>query len=108
MQRHLFELNDTGTQTDTGPNLSGRVEQWRWVNISGDTGGSLEIGLYPRAGDTGDGWLIVSTGLSPQLRASFDPTDTGVVVHAHGERLRVTKAGATGAGRLYVWSSENR
>lgn len=103
MQRQLFEFTDTGSQALNGPNVSGRVEQWRWVHVSGDTGGSLELGLYPKTVDTGDGWLIVSTALSPQLRASFNPTDTGVAVHAAGERLRASKTGATGTGRLYVW-----
>ena len=57
-------------------------------------------------GDTGDGWLIASVGLQPQLRASFPTNDTGVATFAHGDRVRVRKTGATGTGRLYVWSSE--
>jgi len=105
LQRQLFQLNDTGTQSDTGLNFFGRVEQYRWVNLSGDTGGTLEVGIYPRAGDTGDGWLIVNRGLEPQARASFNPTDTGVAVFSAGDRLRVRKTGAAGTGRLYVWSS---
>lgn len=107
MQRQLFDLSDTGSMTDTGPNFSGRVEQWRWVNTAGDTGGNLDIGIYPRAGDTGDGWLIVSNvGLESQLKASLPDNDTGVVVHGAGARLRVVKSGAAGTGRLYVWISE--
>jgi hypothetical protein len=106
MQRQLFDFTDTGTQALQGVNFSGRVEQWRWVIVAGDTGGTLEIGLYPRAGDTGDGWLIVSAGLTPQMRASFNPADTGTAVYAAGDRLRAVKTGGAGTGRLYVWIDE--
>ncbi len=106
MQRQFFDFTDTGTQALQGANFSGRVEQWRWVNVAGDTGGTLEIGIYPRQGDTGDGWLIVNTGLTPQMRASFNPADTGTAVYAAGDRLRAVKTGATGTGRLYVWIDE--
>jgi len=103
MQRQIFDLTDTGMQVMTGANFSGRVEQWRWALVSGDTGGSIEMGLYPRAGDTGDGWLILSAGLQPQMRASFSPVDTGVATFAAGDRLKVVKTGGVGTGRLYVW-----
>jgi hypothetical protein len=101
--RQVFDLTDTGTMTDAGPSAMGRVEQYRWAHQSGDTGGSIELGIYPRRDDTGDGWLILSGGLSPQLRGSFNPTDTGVAVHMAGDRLRVRKTGSAGTGRLYVW-----
>jgi hypothetical protein len=120
MQRQFFDFTDTGTQALTGPNFSGQIEQYRWVNVSGDTGGTLEIGLYPRAGDTGDGFVFASHGLVPQLtKAPRQPMhgsdgsqlDTGAdlsdVIVAAGDRLRAVKTGASGVGRLYVWTRDN-
>ena len=121
MQRQLFDFTDTGFQAINGPNFSGSVEQYRWVSLAGDTGGTLQIGLYPRAGDTGDGFLFASHGLQPQLTkaprqpthdASGDvdgdtgaPTNVACIVSA-GDRLRAVKTGATGTGRLYVWTRD--
>jgi hypothetical protein len=116
MQRQFYDMNDTGTQAVTGANFSGNVEQYRWVNTGGDTGGTLEIGLYPRAGDTGDGFVFASHGLLPQLTklprqpmhgADGGQLDTGGdlsdVIVAAGDRLIAKKTGAAGTGRLYVW-----
>jgi hypothetical protein len=103
IERQFFNMADTGTMVDTGPHFSGRVAQWRWENTSGDTGGTLEVGIYPRTGDTGAGWLIVNRGLEPQARAAFPTTDTGVATYGAGDRLRVKKTGATGAGRFWAW-----
>ncbi len=101
--RQLFDFTDTGYQAINGPNTSGRVAQYRWVNVSGDTGGTLEISINPRQADTGDGWLLVTRGLEPQARGSFNAGDTGIASHVAGDRVRAVKSGATGAGRLYVW-----
>src|SRR5687768_14339691 len=100
MQRQIFELTDTGSMGDTGANAVGRVQQLRWVNVSGDTGGTIEVAILPRMGDTGDGWLILSQGLTPQIEVSFNDADTGNSLAMAGDRLRVKKTGATGAGRL--------
>lgn len=103
VMRQLFQLNDTGTMVDTGPQAVGKVVQWDWI-ATGDTGGNLDIGIYPKTDDTGDGWLLVSNvGLAAQLRASFSQTDTGLPTRMAMDRLRVKKIGAAGAGRLYVW-----
>lgn len=116
-QRQTFVLGDTGTQVDTGIPFSGTLEQVRWLNTSGDTGGTLELVLMQRSGDTGDGFLFANHGLTPQFTKSYvipthhsDGLDTGAAqetkVTAAGDRLRVKKTGATGAGRLYVWSKD--
>ncbi len=101
--RQLFDFTDTGYQAISGPNSHGRVAQYRWVNVSGDTGGTLEISINPRQADTGDGWLLVTRGLEPQARGSFNAGDTGIASHVAGDRVRAVKSGATGTGRLYVW-----
>jgi len=121
MQRQLFDFTDTGTQAINGPNFSGSVEQYRWVSTGGDTGGTLELSLQPRQADTGDGFVFASHGLAPQLTkaprqpqhgsdGAADPADTGaafgVPVVAAGDRLRAVKTGATGTGRLYIWTRD--
>lgn len=119
MQRQLFDFTDTGFQAINGPNFSGRIEQYRWVSVAGDTGGALELGLYPRANDTGDGFLFASHALTPQItkvprqashNASGVAIDTGddfsVPIVASGDRIRAVKTGATGTGRLYVWTRD--
>lgn len=116
MQRQLFDFTDTGFQAISGPNFSGKIQQYRWVSVAGDTGGALELSLQPRQVDTGDGWVIASHALVPQLtkaprqpmhRTDGSQLDTGAdlsdVVVAAGDRLRAVKTGATGTGRLYVW-----
>ena len=119
--RQFFDFTDTGTQALTGPNFNGSVEQYRWVSTGGDTGGSLAIGLYPLSGDTGDGFVFASHSLTPQFTkaprqpqhgsdGAADPADTGaafgVPIVAAGDRLRAVKTGATGTGRLYVWTKQ--
>lgn len=117
-QRQLFQFTDTGTQTIVGPSFHGEILQYRWALASGDTGGSLEISHDIDQADTGQGWVIASHGLQPQLVKALrqpahagDGFDTGVdryvpIVSAGG-RLRVkrtnTAAGAV-VGRLYVWA----
>lgn len=116
MQRQLFDFTDTGFQAINGPNFSGSVEQYRWVSVAGDTGGTLELSLQPRQADTGDGFVFASHGLTPQFTkaprqplhgADGSQLDTGAdlsdVVVASGDRIRAVKTGATGTGRLYVW-----
>lgn len=119
MQRQLFDFTDTGTQAINGPNFSGSVEQYRWVSVAGDTGGTLELSLQPRQADTGDGFVFASHGLTPQftkaprmpthdVSGDADMTDTGTPaspspIVASGDRIRAVKTGATGTGRLYVW-----
>lgn len=119
MQRQLFDFTDTGFQAINGPNFSGQVMQYRWVSVAGDTGGALELSLQPRQSDTGDGFVFASHALTPQFTkaprqpqhgsdGAADPADTGaafgVPVVAAGDRIRAVKTGATGTGRLYVWS----
>jgi hypothetical protein len=120
--RQNFHMSDTGTMTDTGSPFHGEVKQMRWIHLSGDTGGSIEVGLYPKAGDTGEGFLFLSQSLTPQftrvprqpthdISGDVDQTDTGTPaapapIVAAGDRLRVKKTGATGTGRLYIWTGE--
>jgi hypothetical protein len=121
LSRQLFQFSDTGTQSDTGPHFMGAILQYRWVHVSGDTGGTIEITLMPRTGDTGDGWVIASHGLlAPQQSKALrqpahasDGFDTGVDAYvpvvAAGDRLRVKRtATAAGAivGRMYVWIAD--
>lgn len=121
--RQLFQFNDTGTFSDTGPATWGAIRQIRWNPTGGDTGADLEISLQPRTGDTGDGWLIYSKanalvsnfahGLGQRQVDSTGKADTGLVpIYAAGDRIRpkvTNQAGATTAttGRLYVWIENN-
>jgi hypothetical protein len=58
------------------------------VSTGGDTGGTLELVLKPIPGDTGEGFVFASHGLTPQftkavrqpqhgLDGAADPADTG-------------------------------
>lgn len=119
LQRQIFEFNDTGTAGDTGPSFSGFIHQMRWNPTGGDTGCDLQVALLPRAGDTGDGWLIINDAnvMGAQFvrvpgqrqQDSAGVTDTGLVpIAAAGDRLRVKIINQAGvatatAGRLYIW-----
>lgn len=126
ISRHLFQLStDTGSLGDTGINFMGAVEQVRWNPISGDTGANavMTLGLLPRMGDTGDGWIFATyTNLAANFvrvprqpthdaQGAVDQTDTGTpaspapVVSAT-DRLRVKVTGGPLSGRLYVWTRD--
>ena len=124
MQRHTFQIDtDTGTQGDTGVPFYGAVLQMRWNPTTVDTGADLQVGMKPRTGDTGDGWLFyddndvlgtdfVRAPRQPQHGSdgAVDPADTGaafgVPVYGAGDRLRVKviPGGAACAGTLYIWT----
>jgi hypothetical protein len=95
----------TTTVSDTGPNTFGRIVQIRVHQVAADTGGDLEIGLYPdlknaTTQDTGTGFLIYSGSDvlgsdilgAPSMsifNAQAASTDTGAAyVYAAGESLR--------------------
>lgn len=119
-QRQFFNLTTSGAASagDTGPSFMGELLQMRWVHQSGDTGGSVEITALPVHGDTGQGWVIYSGGLTPQFTKALrqpahasDGFDTGVdeyvPVVAAGDRLRVKMtAPAAKHGHLYIWSKD--
>jgi hypothetical protein len=111
MQRQAFHFADTGTEGDSGPPIFGTIRHVRWILESGDTGGSLQIGLHPAlASDTGLGFLVINEGLQPQMTRVPIHFDTGTglstAIIGVGDRLRVKRiASALGAivGRVYVW-----
>lgn len=117
--RQLFEFDGAVAAGDTGPPVNGSLMQFRWNPTVVDTGNNaiLTISILPRAGDTGDGWVIYSktSGLNanffdaPRQAASylgadnsgdsgFEPTEFA------GDRLRVQIATTSAiAGRFYAW-----
>ena len=120
ISRQRFAFSDTGTQIDTGPPFVGEIMQVRW-NPTSDTGAALQLGLYPKEGDTGDGWLFIDdTGglranfiIAPRQHIAFldgsNASDTGrAPIVSAGDRLRA-KVSAQGtsttvvSGTLYVW-----
>ncbi len=120
MQRILFQFDTgtTGTKADTGPAMWGAIAQVHWTPTAADTGTDLIMTLFPRAGDTGEGYefyngpdeLDGKIARVPVQSGHSDGSDTGVVqefpIVFAGERLQVKVApGDTGAvaGRLYVW-----
>jgi hypothetical protein len=120
VQRLIFEINtDTGTEGDTGVLNGGDIRQLRWNPTTPDTGGDLQVAVLPRAGDTGDGFVVYNDNdclganfvRSPVMQAHHsDGFDTGSVEEVHfvcqpNDRLRVKviPGGAAVAGRLYVW-----
>ena len=127
--RQLFTITtDTGVAAnavkgDTGPAMFGEIMQVRVLPREADTGGDLEIGLYPTQGDTGDGFLIyndndslgVASLIAPRqsITVAGDGTnDTGWAPYvAAGDHLRVkvragrvVAAGGTNQVRVMVWS----
>lgn len=117
-----FATTDTGRHGDTGPSISGELAQVAWHVTDGDTGGGIVMSLLPVAGDTGDGFDILSNlGAGGNMAVDFhkvprqpgcgpDGRDTGVdeyhPIVAAGDRLRAkVRPGDTGplAGRLYIW-----
>lgn len=110
--RHLFQLSDTGTFTDTGGPVYGQIKQIRWNPDAGDTGCDLQLTMLPRTGDTGDGWIFYSK--ANMLGANFfDTNDTGLLrTVAAGDRIQVRVINQAGvatatAGRLYVYVERN-
>lgn len=125
MQRILFEVptnaGDTGTQGDTGPAIFGELAQIRWNPTTADTGADLALTVLPRAGDTGDGWDILSdndclgVNFTRVLRQdTHDPagvSDTGsapIVMAGDRLRVKIVPAGGSPAGRLYVYFKSDR
>ena len=105
IQRTQFKVaTDTGTWEAVSGPIMGRVRQVLWAPSEGDTGDDLELTLLPDENDTGDGWTFLT---HTNLDAAF--FDTGVNIYAAGDRIRakVTPAGLSVAGRLYVWT-DNR
>ena len=130
--RQLFTITtDTGVagdavKGDTGPAMFGEIMQVRVLPREADTGGDLEIGLYPTQGDTGDGFLIYSNNDSLGSASTFAPrqkvtaggdgtTDTGYAPYvAAGDYLRVkiragrvVAAGGTNQTRVMIWSKSD-
>jgi hypothetical protein len=122
VSRQIFEFNDTGTATKTGPATFGSLRQIRWNPDTADTGADLQISLLPKVGDTGDGWLIYSKanvlganfafGMGQMAVDHVGKTDTGLYpIYAAGDRIQakvVNQAGVATAtaGRLYIWVDE--
>jgi len=128
--RHYFEIvTDTGVPAsvvkgDTGI-INGRVLQVHVKPTVADTGGDLEIGIYPTS-DTGDGWLFYNNNDVLGAESTFVPqqsistnldgtTDTGFApVVGEGDRLRVkvragrvVAAGGVNTTRIWVWTSND-
>ena len=121
VMRQLFSINSSAAVTDTGPPAFGYVLQTRWEQTgTADTGGDLAIYAQQREADTGDGVLVVNDNdclgadFFRQYRMPMHGTDgtqldTGadfsdpVVLAGERLRVRVTPAGGTVQGRLYVW-----
>jgi hypothetical protein len=116
MKRQLFEFNDTGTVSDTGPSMFGRIRQLRWINRGSDTGSDtgtdLQLDVLPTAADTGEGWAAFINANA--LNADFTEwNDTGLTAtFLAGDRLRVTATksaakGTTVNGKVYVWIDDD-
>lgn len=119
--RQLFEVNTASAKSDTGPPTFGQVIQVRWENTgAADTGADLEIYAQQREADTGNGVVILNDNdclgadfvrqpRTPLHNSDGTQIDTGAdfadPVVCAGERLRVkvTPAGGTPQGRVYVW-----
>lgn len=124
VQRHLFTFATAATVTDTGPPAFGQVLQARWEQTgTPDTGADLAIYGQQREADTGDGFLIVNDNdclgadMQRQYRTPIHNTDgsqvdTGadfcepVILCGDRLRVRITPAGGTVSGRLYVWTRD--
>lgn len=113
--------------TDTGPPTWGQIMQARWEQTgTPDTGADLAIYAQQRELDTGDGVPIVNDNdclgadFIRQYRSPIH-NQSGIAIDADtgdgyfsqpvplaGDRLRVrvTPAGGTVSGRLYVWTRE--
>lgn len=117
--RQIFAINDTGRAGDTGPSTWGVLSHMRWNPDAADTGADLEIAILPKAGDSGDGWVVFSKanclganfvrGFGQMAYDATGKADTGLVpIILAGDRLRVkttNQASVTTAlqGRLYVY-----
>ena len=133
--RHYFEIvTDTGVPAsvvkgDTGI-FFGKISQVRVVPSVADTGGDLDIGVYPTS-DTGDGFLIYSrtdclgsafTFVPRQpthdLGGAVDAQDTGTPVSpapivGHGDALhvkvragQVAAAGGVNTTKVWIWTCD--
>lgn len=117
--RQVFDISTSAAKTDTGPPVFGQLMSARWEVTSSDTGADLAIFAQQRESDTGNGVPLVDD--NDCLGADFfrqwrsaTHTIAGVVDTGDdwleppvmaGDRLRVkvTPAGGTCAGRLYLW-----
>lgn len=122
--RQTFTFASSATVTDTGPPMFGRLLQTRWEQTgTGDTGADLAIYAQQREADTGDGILVVNDNdclgvdFFRQYRMPMHATDGGqldtgadlsdaVVMAGDRLRVRITPAGGTVSGRLYVWTKD--
>jgi hypothetical protein len=122
MMRTVFMFDTSIPVTDTGPPVWGQVLQARWEQTgTPDTGADLAVYAQQREADTGNGVVVVADDdclgadfvrkwRSPTHNTAGLPVDTGddfsEAVVCTGERLRVrvTPAGGTVTGRLYIWS----
>ena len=118
-QRHLLEINDTGTAAVTSAPVVGEIRQMAW-NPTSDTGATVEVTLMPRAADTGDGIQLYNEADVAQGQFVVAPViaevdalglDTGVdsyaapVAAGDAIRLKTTAKGTLAVnGKLYVWT----
>lgn len=118
--RHVYSFSSASAVSDTGPPVNGALAQARWENTgTGDTGADLAIYAQQREADTGNGVLVVSDDDSlgadfvrqwrSPLHLTTGAVDTGadgldaVVFAGDRPRVKVTPAGGTVSGRLYLW-----
>jgi hypothetical protein len=121
VQRQVFQIDtDTGTQGDTGPAFWGAWLNLAWKPTTIDTGADLQIGLYPRKGDTGDGYLVynnndvLGTQFHVVVRADINVdgqggVDTGnapIVAAGDHFRVKVIPGGAACAGTLWLYTGD--
>lgn len=122
--RQVFTFSSATAVTDTGPPIWGQVVQARWEQTgAGDTGADLTIYAQQRESDSGNGVLVVDDNdclgadfvrqwRSPLHNTDGVQIDTGAdfsePITLAGDRLRVkiTPAGGTVNGRLYVWAKD--
>lgn len=119
--RQFYEINTASAKSDTGPPAFGELIQARWEQTgTGDTGADLDIWAQQREADTGNGVPIVNDNdclgadfirhyRTPIHNTDGSAVDTGndfcapVVLAGERPRVRVTPAGGTVQGRLYLW-----
>ena len=122
--RQRFTFASSAAVSDTGPPIWGELVQARWEQTGvADTGGDLTIYAQQREADTGNGVLVVDD--NDVLGADFvrqwrSPThDTaGVAIDTGGDfpepvvlagdrlRVKITPAGGTVSGNLYIWAKD--
>ena len=118
--RQMYEFATASAKTDTGPPVTGALHQMRWEQTgTADTGGDVAIYGQQREADTGNGFIAfddndcLGTDFQRLPRSATHTVaglaDTGddfleaVVFAGERPRVRVTPAGGTVSGRLYLW-----